>query len=456
MDVFLARQAIFDRNLSLFGYELLFRSCQRNSVEVTDDTASTLQVLSSSLLSSGLEALACNAPVFINFGQELLTTQWTSLFPPKSVVIEILESVRPSPEVIASCLSLRKLGYMLALDDVVGDGGHAELINLANFIKIDFRSTSKEEQARLGKIFKANGKRLIAEKVETHEEFAWAREAGYDYFQGFFFARPTLLKGQNIPSVKVNSLRLLRELQYEDLNFDRIETLIRCDISLTYKLFRYVNSALFTRSAPISSIRDGLVVMGELDIRRWITLATLPGLAIGSTRELMVHALVRGRFCEILASAAKVTPASDAFLVGMFSLLDALVDRPLADVVVELNLPASIRAPLLGTAGPTAVAIIYQIALRYEAGDWDALDALLRQLLLPKELIADSYLQAITWCNEMFTLVGSEPNAEATKTPITEGPRSSELLAIRSALGASRGPVHSPLPSSRGVPSRSR
>ena len=409
MEVFVARHAILDRNLALFGYELLFRSCQRNSAEIINDTDSTLQVLANSLLSSGLEALTCNAPVFINFGQELLTSKWTSLFPPKSVVIEILETVKPQPDVIASCLNLKKMGYLLALDDVVGERRNDELMELANFVKVDFRGTSREGQLLIANSLRGRGKRLVAEKIETREEFVWAREAGYDYFQGFFFARPTVLRGQHIPSLKMNSLRLLRELQHPDLDFDRLEALIRWDISLTFKLFRYVNSALFARSFSIPSIKDALVVMGELDIRRWITLATLPELAAGSTRELMVHALVRAKFCEMLADAAGIQPASEAFLVGMLSLLDAMLDRPLSEILVELNLPAAIRAPLLGTSGPNRVSEVYQIALRYEAGDWNALELLVKGMFPPGNTIAELYLRAIVWANDIFALVAAEP-----------------------------------------------
>jgi c-di-GMP-related signal transduction protein len=446
VEVFVARQAIFDRNLGLFAYELLFRSCQRNSAAATDDTASTLQVFANSLFSSGLEALACNAPVFINFGQELLTSKFTSLFPPKSVVIEILETVKPLPDVIASCQTLKKMGYLLALDDVVGERRNDQLVEVANFIKVDFRGTTREEQLRIAQSFHSRGKRLVAEKVETHEEFAWACEAGYDYFQGFFFAKPTLLRGQNVPSAKVNSLRLLRELQYPELEFERLETVIRCDISLTYKLFRYVNSALFARSKAISNIKDALVVMGELDIRRWITLATLPALGAGGARELMVHALVRAKFCEMLADAAGIDPASDAFLVGMFSLLDALVDRPLSEILVELNLPAAICAPLLGTSGPTAVSVIYEIALRYETGEWTALDSLMKQVSLQGQAVADLYLKAIAWSDEMFGLVSAEPPSSAgparsegsAKRTEFEGTAASGLLAMHNALEQTR------------------
>jgi EAL and modified HD-GYP domain-containing signal transduction protein len=435
VDVFIARHAIFDRSLSLFGYELLFRSCERNTAEIACDTASTLQVLANSLLSSGLEVLASNAPVFVNFGQELLTSKWTSLFPPKSVVIEILESVKPSPEVLAACQSLKKLGYLLALDGVTGERVGDELMELANFIKVDFRRTTREEQQQIARTLRGKGKQLVAEKVETHEEFAWACEAGYHYFQGFFFAKPTLLKGQHTTSIKVKSLSLLRELQHEELDFDRIESTIRCDISLTYKLFKYVNSAIFYRQKTITSIKSALMVMGDLDVRRWITLATLPGLASGSSRELVVHALVRAKFCEMLAQEAAVTPLSDAFLVGMFSLLNALVDRPLPEVVAELNLPASICGPLLGlgTTGATSVSLIYQMAMRYEEGEWDQLEKLAKQLSLPPHVTTTLYLQAIQWSNQMLDLVGSEPSAQP-KQPSGAQPQK-DLLVVRSPLG---------------------
>jgi c-di-GMP-related signal transduction protein len=437
VEVFVARHAIFDRNLSLFGYELLFRSCQRNSCDETDDTASTLQVLANSLLSSGLDAISCNAPVFINFGQELLTSEWTSLFPPKSLVIEILESVKPDPEVIASCLNLKKLGYVLALDDVVGNTQpNAELIDVANFVKVDFRCTSKAEQAELARTLKDSGKRLLAEKVETHEEFQWACEAGYDYFQGFFFARPTLLKGHHIPNMKVNALRLLRELQRPDLDFFRLEGLIKLDISLTYKLFRYVNSALFARSSQVASIKEALIVLGELDARRWITLATLPGLAVGTTRELIVHALVRARFCEMIAAAARLSEPSDAFLVGMFSLLDALVDRPLPEVLLELNLPTPISNALLNVGANTGIAAVFQTALAYEAGNWAALDGLVQQLALRGQVISDLYLEAIRWSGEMFNLVGPESSTRVGYSQqIRSGGVAHGLLSMEKAIG---------------------
>ena len=435
MDVFIARHAIFDRSLSVLGYELLFRSCVSERAGVTDDTSSTLQVLANALLSSGLHTVCSSSPVFLNFGREMLTSQWTSLFPPQSVVIEILETVRPDREVIEACRTLRNMGYLLALDDVVEERVDEELVDLVNFVKIDFRQTTKQAQRALAEKYHARGKLVLAEKVETHEDFTWASEVGYDYFQGFFFAKPTLLKGRQIPNMKVNALRLLRESQSADLDFHRLEKVIKCDVSLTYKLFRYVNAALFARARPISAIREALVAMGELDIRRWITLVTLPDLAVGGIRELVTHALIRARFCETLASAAGILHSSDAFLVGMFSLLDALVDRPLADVISELSLPEGIAKPLLDQHDKSKVATVYRIALRYEAGEWEQVTSLVETIGLTSRLIPGIYFEAINWSNHTFGVLGagsSGPSQNTVQQPRLPG--SSDLLAMRKAL----------------------
>ncbi|MCU1294240.1 MAG: diguanylate phosphodiesterase, partial [Bryobacterales bacterium] len=233
MDVFIARQAILDRNERLFAYELLYRACRQNYADVTDESASTLQVLSTTLLSSGFPVLCGNTPVFINFGREMLKTHWPSLFPSSSVVIEILESVQADPDVIAACAALKRQGYTLALDDVTEEAD-PEFLKLADIIKVDFRSTSPESQARLAHTHRRAARRILAEKVETLEEFERARSLGFDYFQGFFFSRPVVLQGHQVPAMKGSAIKLLMELQCDQLDFLRLESLIKCDVSLTY------------------------------------------------------------------------------------------------------------------------------------------------------------------------------------------------------------------------------
>ena len=433
VEVFIARQAILDRKQRLFGYELLFRPCRQGTADVVDDSSSTLQVLSNTLLSSGLPALCGASPVFINFGRELLVSHWTSLFPPDSVVIEILESVKADPEVVAACVELKKKGYCLALDDVT-EQVDPELLELADFVKIDFLASSRETQAQLATLFHKAGKRLLAEKIETQEEFLWAKELGFEFFQGFFFAKPVLLEGRQVPTVKGSALRLLMEIRHPDLDFHRLELLIKCDVSLTYKLLRYANSALFGRSRPISAVRDALVVLGELDVRRWVVLATLLDLSAGTTQVLILHALVRARFCETLAIAARLSCPSDLFLIGMFSLLDALAHRPLPELLGDLALPKSIVEPLLGERCETAAGTIYHIARQYEAADWPTVGLLIESLDLPEQIVSDLYLEAVNWAGLMLSAGGIQVKHESSSRPSSGG----NLRALQESIAPPR------------------
>lgn len=428
MDVFIARQAILNRHLDLFAYELLFRPCNQNYAGVSDDSASTLQVLSTTLLSAGLSILSDQTPVFINFGREMLLSGWSSLLPPSVVVIEILESVQSDPEVLAACIALKEKGYALALDDVT-ETSPPEFLKIVDIIKVDFRATSAETQAKLVREHKGSGRRLLAEKVETREEFERAKQLGFEFFQGFFFSKPLLLQGRQMPAMKGSVLKLLTELGSPDINFGRLEALIRCDVSLTYKLLRYVNSALFGRRKPLSAILPALVAMGELDIRRWIVLATLLDLS-GTTQVLARHALLRARFCESLATAAGSSSPGDAFLMGMFSLLDALVHRPLPEALKELALPADMVGPLLGQESRSKNAASLTLAKSYEAGDWRGVDSCAGQLGVPQEKVAGIYFEAVEWVSKVLAASGSTPSLPAPRDQPVK-----DLLALNRAVG---------------------
>jgi c-di-GMP-related signal transduction protein len=432
VDVFIARQAILDREQGLFAYELLFRSCSENYAGIKDDSASTLQVLSTTLLSAGLSILSEFTPVFINFGRELLLSTWPSLLPASSVVVEILESVQADPEVLAACLVLKQKGYALALDDVT-EQSSPEFLKLADIIKVDFRATSPEVQARLVREHRSQGRRLLAEKVETREEFERAKELGYDFFQGFFFSKPVLMQGRQVTAMKASVLKLLAELGSPEINFGRLEALIRCDVSLTYKLLRYVNSALFGRRQPLSGILPALVAMGELDIRRWIVLATLLDLS-GTTQVLARHALLRARFCESVAAAAGSSAPGDAFLMGMFSLLDALVHRPLPEALKELGLPAALIAPLLGKESTSKNASSLTLARCYEAGDWEGVSLSAKILDLQNEKVPVLYVEAVEWVSQVLMAGGAAPSLPPSgERPVRD------LLALNRAVQPTSG-----------------
>jgi c-di-GMP-related signal transduction protein len=404
MEVFVARQAIFDRKRQLYAYELLYRSgAARNEFDGTNASAATQQVISSTLLSIGLENILCGKKAFLNFDHRLLSDGMHLSLPRQAIVIEILESVEPTADLIALCQSIHEQCYSIALDDFVSQPQFEPLTRIAKLIKVDLRATSREEQERLLRTYRPRGITMLAEKVETHEEFEWARRAGYDLFQGYFFARPVIVSGRQIPAVQATCLRLLRETQRIDMDFQRLEVLIREDVSLTFKLLRYANSALFGRREKTSSIGRALMVLGEDGIRRWVALATLPMLATNKPGELVTLSIVRARFCERLAQLGGFAQHGDAFMMGMFSLLDALIDCPLDEALREVELGLGVTEALLGTASEQdMLARIYRLTRRYEVGDWDEIDGLARDCGVPATAVGAAYVESTLWAERLL------------------------------------------------------
>jgi EAL and modified HD-GYP domain-containing signal transduction protein len=244
---------------------------------------------------------------------------------------------------------------------------------------------------------------MLAEKVESYAEFEWARRAGYDLFQGYFFARPTIVRGRQISAVKITCLRLLREMRKVDLDFDRLEELIAKDVSLTYTLLRYVNSALFARREKARSIGRALAFLGEDNIRRWVVLATLPMLATDKPGELLKLSLVRARFAERLAELAHFGSPNEAFIMGMFSLLDALIDQPLEVALRSIDLGKQITDALLGIAPDEDLfACLYRLTCSYELGNWEEAEQRSRRCGIPLATIAEAYLDSTAWAEQVI------------------------------------------------------
>ena len=404
VEIFVARQPILDRQRQLYGYELLYRSDEAsNRYDGAEPSTATKHVISNALLSIGLENMLRGKKAFLNFNQSLLSEGMYLDLPPESTVIEILESETPNSDLIALCRGIVEQGYTIALDDFVAHPTFEPLTRLAHLIKVDVQVTNRTEQERLLRKYKSRGIALLAEKVETYDEFEWARAAGYDYFQGYFFARPSIIQTQHVPATKLNCLRLLCELQNPDLNFSRLEALIRADVALTYKLLRYVNSALFGRRGKIQSIERALMIIGSDDTRRWIALATLPLLTTDKPSELATLSIVRARFCECLTQLAGFEEKNEAFLMGMFSLLDALLDQPLDKALHSVGLGREILQALLGTAPANDVlADIYRLARRYEQGDWDEVERLAQQCGFTGSAAGRAYVEATLWAERML------------------------------------------------------
>lgn len=399
MQVFVARQPIFDRRQHIFAYELLFRQGQENYYSAADGDQATSQVIVNSFWLIGLPTLTGGKRAFINFTANLLKNEIVTMLPADQIAVEILETVDPTADIVEACRKIRKLGFLIVLDDFVFEPRFEPLMELADIIKIDFQITGIEEQITLIEMCRGKNIHFLAEKVETPEEFRQAMELGYTYFQGYFFSKPIIVAGQSIPKNKMVNFKLLQQISCSLLDLDKLEKLIEKDVFLTYMLLKYINSASFGFRASIRSIRQALALLGVKEAVKWAALIVTRELAQDKPQELVVISVMRARFCELLANEAGYKErGSDAFLVGLLSLIDALLDRPLADIMAELPVTPDVRAALLGTAG--LFQDIYQLSLAYEQGNWQAVIIYAGKLNIAEARLPVLHMNSLAWYKE--------------------------------------------------------
>jgi c-di-GMP-related signal transduction protein len=395
-NVYVARQPIFDANKRIYAYELLFRDGAGNCIPEIDGDVATKALLTNSFFSFGMDTLVGGRRFFINFTQNLLEKKVPLLLPKERVVVEILEDVMPTPAVIAACAEMAAKGYTIALDDFVYSTELEPLIALADIIKFDFRLTpEKAIDACLKQLPEAN-RTLLAEKVESYNEFEAALEMGFELFQGYFFCRPEVIQRAEIQGSQLHLMAIMAQLANESFQLEEMEKLISRDISISYKLFKYLNSAFFGRACKVSSVREALVYLGEKEFRRFIALIAMSRLAEGKPNELIRAACIRGKFCELLGAELKINASpSEMFTLGMFSLIDAVIDRPMKRIMAELPLSGAIKTALVDARGPLIGVI--ELVRRYESGQWDKVSRLSRALQIGDETLPALYLQACQW-----------------------------------------------------------
>jgi c-di-GMP-related signal transduction protein len=348
---YLARQPILNRARELFAYELLFRNGLQNSCDGLDLELASTSVMDTSFL-IGFEKITAGHRMFINCPREFLLRDYISLFPPASVVVEILENIKPDKEVIEACKRLKQAGYAIALDDFVDSPDWAPLVALADILKVDFRLTGRTEQKAIVSRYAEKNIRMLAEKVETQEEYAAAMQMGYSLFQGYFFCRPELMQHRKLPSFKLAYLELLRAATAPEFDIQELALKIKHEASLTFRLLRYLNSAAFGLRSEIRSVAHALSLLGERELRKWIAVVSVGVLADGKPDELMTVPLIRGRFCELLAPLAGMPAhANDLFLMGLLSVMDAILDQPLDSILAELPVRSEIKEALQARTG---------------------------------------------------------------------------------------------------------
>ncbi len=393
---YVARQPIFDREEKVFGYELLFRDGLENAFTGDNDEASRATLDRSLLM--GLDVLCDGRRAFVNCTRDTLIKGLVTLLPSTITVVEILETVPPDPDVIAACLSLKEAGYMIALDDYVANDPREALAEMADIIKVEMQLTTEEERLALIKRFGARHCRLLAEKIETHAEFVRARDLGFVYFQGYFFRRPEMMNTHDMPANRMNYLRMLQEVSRPDLDSAALEKLIKAEASVCYRLLRYLNSAIFGFKSEIHSVRHALSMLGERDVRRWVRLVAAVGAGQETTSDLVLSALVRARFGELLAPRIP-HGESDLFLLGLLSLIDAMLEMPMEEVLGKLPLDHETKAVLLGQ--PSVLRPVYQLMLARESGEWMASAELSQSMHLDPDDVAGFYWQAQQWAREV-------------------------------------------------------
>jgi c-di-GMP-related signal transduction protein len=393
------RQPIFDGHQRVFGYELLFRSGFENCLSFSDGDAATSRVLDAFML-QGLETLSHRQRAFINFTSNALLNGVATLLPVQTLTVEILENVEPDPPVVAACLKLKKLGYQITLDDVSLER-QKPLLDLADIVKVDFSLTDEGQRREIARSLRRRRVKLLAEKVETSEQFKKAASWGYQYFQGFFFCEPQVLSGRDIPAFKATYLQLLQAVHRPELDFREIEQVLRHDLSLSYRLLRYLNSPRFGFRGEIRSLRQAISLLGEQYVRRWAVLLSTMMLASNKPAELLITSLTRARFCELLSAplAGRDEPA-DFFLMGLFSLIDTILDRPMEEILQGIDLAAEIKMSLLG--GHNLHREVYECVLAVEKADWKALSLRAGNLGLQDDFVGACYLQSLDWASEVF------------------------------------------------------
>lgn len=396
MYCYLARQPIFDTEKNLYGYELLFRDGVQNSFPDVNADEATSKLITEHHLLMGVEKITGGHLAFINFSADTLIHHFPTSINPASMVIEVLETVPISSELLTACKELHRMGYKLALDDHDFEPRWDIFLPYISYIKVDVRQFNILQISKYVSRVKHHNVTLLAEKVETQQEFEKLQQLGFQLFQGYFFARPEMLKHKKIASSKLNLLLLIAESSKIRLDFEKLTHIVERDLGLSYKLLRFVNSASFARAQAIGSLKHAMVYMGEAELKKFIALLALANLKEDGPTELLNMSVVRARFCDLL-SLQRGDPENPpaAFLTGLFSLVDALLEQPLQDLLNDLPILPEIKAALTEEEG--SLGQYLKLAKAFESGLWQQQQALTTELFGQAADLHTMYLDAVSW-----------------------------------------------------------
>ena len=394
-----ARQPIFNSALRVVAYELLYRAPGATTASFDNAAAATANVIVGAAIDIGLTQLVGDTRAFINFPRELLVHPPPLPMQPGRVVIEVLEDVEPDPEVMAGLALLRRQGYRIALDDHDLDAGDAAFLKAVDIVKVDLRRVPLAQLSECVLRLQSSGLQLIAEKVETWDEFALCKQLGFDAYQGYVLQRPQMVSAHRVPTNRIATMKLLLELYDPQVSVDQIEATIGKDVSISYRLLRCINSSYYHLSQPVNSVRQAILLIGFNDLRKLCTAIGLAGFD-DQPGYVSVQAMVRAKMCEELCIAAELNACEAFFMTGLLSMIDVLLRQPLRDAVSMLPLGEHIRGALLEHAGPLGEALL--CARRYEEGAFS--DAAF--MGLPGEVVSEIYRKAVGWADSAWRTTG--------------------------------------------------
>lgn len=397
-EIFVGRQAIFDTKLNTYAYELLFRDGTSTDANVVDGNRATSQVINNAFLDIGLEQIVQHHFAFINLTREFLLGQIPFPLPPGKVVLEVLEDVAVDNELVEALKEFKKQGYKIALDDFILTDENSVLVPFADVIKIDLMALTQKELIEQVKKLNTYDVKLLAEKVETKQEFKLCQQLGFDYYQGYYFCKPDIVTGKQLAPNRLALLEMIATLQDPDCKFEELEAIISKDVAISYKLLRIINSSFYSLARPVESIQKALVVLGLQSLRNWVTVIGLSQVD-NKPKELISISLVRAKMCELLSEEIS-SEKNSAFTVGLFSMLDVLMDQALNELVEKLPLADEISTALIEHDGKLGGLLTMIIA--YEQSNWEELE---KVAILPLHKLRQAYMASLEWSNEITSQI---------------------------------------------------
>jgi len=391
--IFLARQPIFDNNLDVFAYELLFRKDHSNQsgVDVLNGDIATSQVINYTFLEFGIDRVLGGKLGFINLTRTFLTGEISLPFDHHHIVLEVLEDIIIDEEIIQAVINFSQQGFTIALDDFIYHEDLKPLVAVADIIKIDLLALSDEALIEHVNILKQFNVKLLAEKVESNAQYQRCKALGFDYYQGFFFCKPTIFDDRPLPKDKIASLRILTELQRPDITADEVEELIKHDLTLSYKLLRCINSAAFALPKRIESLRQAVLYLGLNTIKSWAAIIAFSSVDSSATKELLTTGLIRAKMAELLAPDFECD-SDTAFMLGLFSIADAMFNKPMSTLLDAIPISEPIKRALEDNEGDLGKLLLFTRV--HERG---SLTVMPKTLNIPE--LNKAFLAATDWAN---------------------------------------------------------